>query len=117
MAKIEYSSNNSGGSWWLSDEDWKALEAAGWDVEWVADEEEDRLISVKNDRWLGALATRASKETSDPQEAVREFERITGQNAGDIGCTCCGPPHDFTFEDDEGNRSYPEREVSSSLSF
>lgn len=105
MATIEYSSNNSGGSWWLSDEDWKALEAAGWDVEW------------KDGRWLGALATRASKETSDPQEAVREFERVTGQNAGDIGCTCCGPPHNFTFEDDEGNYSYPEREVSSSLSF
>ena len=25
--KIVYSSNNSGGSWWLSDEDWKNLEA------------------------------------------------------------------------------------------
>lgn len=32
--KVKYSSNNSGGSWWLSDEDWRALEAAGWQVEW-----------------------------------------------------------------------------------
>ena len=31
--KIVYSSNNSGGSWWLSDEDWKKLEAAGWNVD------------------------------------------------------------------------------------
>ncbi len=27
--KIEYSSNNSGGDWWLKDEDWFALEKAG----------------------------------------------------------------------------------------
>jgi hypothetical protein len=32
--KVEYSSNNSGGSWWLKTEDWKALEDAGWNVEW-----------------------------------------------------------------------------------
>ena len=31
---VEYITNNSGGSWWLSDDDWKALEAAGWKVEW-----------------------------------------------------------------------------------
>ena len=30
---VEYITNNSGGSWWLSDDDdWKALEAAGWKV-------------------------------------------------------------------------------------
>ena len=33
---VEYSSNNSGGSWWLKDEDWKALEAAGWKVVWAS---------------------------------------------------------------------------------
>lgn len=33
---VEYDSNNSGGSWWLSDEDWKALEDAGWTVMWGA---------------------------------------------------------------------------------
>lgn len=32
---IEYDSNNSGGSFWLKDEDWKALEDAGWHVNWV----------------------------------------------------------------------------------
>lgn len=31
---VEYSSNNSGGSWWLSTEDWLALEKAGWTVNW-----------------------------------------------------------------------------------
>lgn len=32
---VEYSSNNSGGSWWLTPEDWKALEDNGWTVEWL----------------------------------------------------------------------------------
>ena len=32
---VEYDSNNSGGSWWLSDEDWKKLEEAGWVVDWA----------------------------------------------------------------------------------
>jgi len=31
---VEYNSNNSGGTWWLSDKDWEALEAAGWKVKW-----------------------------------------------------------------------------------
>ena len=31
---VEYSSNNSGGSWWLKDEDWKKLEDEGWKVRW-----------------------------------------------------------------------------------
>lgn len=30
----EYSSNNSGGQWWLSDEDWYKLEKGGWIVAW-----------------------------------------------------------------------------------
>lgn len=32
---ISYDSNNSGGRWWLKDEDWKALEDAGWHVDWI----------------------------------------------------------------------------------
>lgn len=32
---VEYDSNNSGGRWWLKDKDWKALEKAGWIVEWA----------------------------------------------------------------------------------
>jgi len=32
--KIQYSSNNSGGSWWLNDNDWINLEKAGWTVIW-----------------------------------------------------------------------------------
>lgn len=32
--KVRYHSNNSGGSWWLTDENWRQLEEAGWAVEW-----------------------------------------------------------------------------------
>lgn len=32
---LEYASNNSGGSFWLSDEDWKNLAEAGWTVGWI----------------------------------------------------------------------------------
>lgn len=31
---VEYNSNNSGGHWWLDDEDWLALEKAGWKIQW-----------------------------------------------------------------------------------
>lgn len=81
---IEYSSNNSGGDWWLDDEDWYALESAGWDVEW------------KGDRWLGALATRATREGLSREAAIAEWESVTGQNADSEGCDCCGQPHYFS---------------------
>jgi hypothetical protein len=85
--KIEYDSNNSGGSWWLKDSDWEALEKAGWKVKWK-----------KNGRWLGALAMSAEKEFDTPADAIGEFERITGQDASDEGCNCCGAPHTFTWD-------------------
>lgn len=84
---IRYSSNNSGGSWWLSDDDWKALEKAGWAVNW------------KEERWLRALATSAHRVGLSYDEAVAEFERVTGQCADSAGCACCGQPHYF-YEDE-----------------
>jgi hypothetical protein len=83
LKTITYSSNNSGGDWWLSDDDWKKLEAEGWKVNW------------KPKRFLGALATTATKEFASRDEAITEWERITGQDAWDGGCSCCGNPHDF----------------------
>lgn len=100
---VRYSSNNSGGSWWLNDEDWYALEKAGWNVEWEKDSTSRFIRGDKDGRWLGALATAASKEFDSMREAVEEFESITGQNAADEGCNCCGPPHYFSGEDEDGN--------------
>ena len=83
--KVEYSSNNSGGDWWLSDEDWKNLEQAGWVVNW-------------RERFLGAIATSATREGLTEDEAIAEFERVTGEDAFANGCPCCGNPHNFYLE-------------------
>ena len=113
MMKIEYSANNSGGSWWLSDADWKNLEDAGWDVDWVAKRDSSRgILKADSDgRWLGALAMRATVEAPSMGEAIAQWERITGQLSNELGCNCCGAPHSFSAYDDDGNyvdSYYPE---------
>ncbi len=100
--KVEYSSNNSGGSWWLSDEDWKALEEAGWVVEWRKNSE----YADADGRWLGALATSAIREGLSLGDAIAEWESVTGENSADLGCSCCGPPHSFFLETDDGATEY-----------
>ena len=94
---IEYDSNNSGGDWWLKDEDWYNLEKAGWKIDWYKDEKD--ILGKKRERWLGALARGAEKEFNTPKEAIIEFEKITGQDASAEGCNCCGPPHSFSWGD------------------
>lgn len=109
MVTVRYSSNNSGGNWWLEDKDWKALEAAGWKVEW------------REGRRLDALATEASKDFPDLGSAIREFEQITNQDASDEGCNCCGAPHCFSTERESASGEvclpylFPGREIPSSL--
>lgn len=102
---ILYDSNNSGGNWWLSDEDWFNLEKAGWVVKWFNKEEEARTGWHKLDsegRWLGALATKAYRIGLRLRDAIAEWEKITNEYAETEGCPCCGQPHDFyeTFVED-----------------
>lgn len=139
MGILEYSANNSGGSWWINLEGWKALEEAGWVVHWIhnlddPDHEhtpeegnewsrfkmdhthsygDDILVrsSWNGDDWLGAAAKSAAIETDNPDEAVRIFEQATGQNADDEGCNCCGPPHSFSYTVD-GKTNYFESRPS-----
>jgi hypothetical protein len=100
---VEYSSNNSGGHWWLTDDDWLALEKAGWEVKWVKDDEYHQKYDT-GDRFLGALATRAVKQNCNSlREAADEWERVTGKSATDAGCACCRQPHNFTFYDKDDN--------------
>jgi hypothetical protein len=89
LTTVEYSTNNSGGDWWLTDDDWRNLEKAGWEVDW------------REERWLGALATRASKHNTTLREAIAEWETITGQYSNELGCGCCGAPHYFSAENGE----------------
>jgi len=84
--KIRYTANNSGGQQWLTRDNWNALEAAGWDVEWESSER--------------VPARHASKEFETARDALLEFERVTGAKVSDEGCDCCGPPHQFDWNDD-----------------
>jgi hypothetical protein len=102
---VKYSSNNSGGSWWLKDADWLALEAAGWKVEWHRDREDEWFKTGRDGRWLGSLAGSASKDFPTPADAIREWERITGQDASDDGCNCCGAPHSFSWDSDDADKN------------
>lgn len=99
LKKYVYESNNSGGDWWISDDNWKDLEKAGWTVEWVKDNPNYFSSAVRESgRWLGALATRATKEFYSRPEAIDEFEEITGLCYDTVGCPCCGSPH-YIYED------------------
>lgn len=100
--RVEYSSNNSGGGWWLEDEAWHSLEKEGWEVQWVKDDK-DSLFASDDDRFLGALATRASYEidsAGDFEDVIWMWADATGGNPMDLGCNCCGPPHSFTLYGD-----------------
>lgn len=114
---VEYSANNSGGHWWLTDEDWYKLEKAGWVILWAKDEfvyddgayvyengapkisGGSRTNFIDNDgRWLGTLAKYAFKPNcEDIKAAVSEWEDITRQSASEPGCQCCGQPHNFAL--------------------
>ena len=112
--KIRYSSNNSGGYWWLSDKDWQALEDAGWEVEWGRldyddDEASPRYgkrraqslaeVNASGLRWLGAAATAATFHNAYSMEiAIEQWESVTGLSAEDKGCRRCGQPHYFSEE-------------------
>lgn len=107
MGTLHYRSNNSGGSWWLKDADWHALEAAGWTVDWAANEQSPILKSAyKNGRYMGALAVSAHKDFETAEAGVEEWEQATGQIASEEGCNCCGQPHGFEFTDDSGESHY-----------
>lgn len=99
MTTVRYSSNNSGGGWWLSDDDWKNLEESGWEVRWV--EDDPFYIGQRvGGRWLGALAKEAKRDGLSLDDAIKEWENITGEIAEEEGCPCCGPPHNFYERED-----------------
>ena len=119
---VEYSSNNSGGNWWLNDKDWKNLEKAGWLVVWHSKSfdykngnyqyDKNGLPKLKNKpdeffcgeldkkgnyRWLRSLARIAFKRFDSITDALKEFEKITGEQVDYNGCNCCGAPHCFSW--------------------
>lgn len=102
---VEYSTNNSGGSYWLRDKDWEALRNAGWllmdwdnavytNGRYVVDKSGLPTVSapakIENAHY-------AFKKFTSITEALKEFEELTGQDVTDEGCNCCGAPHSFTW--------------------
>lgn len=125
MITVKYESNNSGGSWWLSTEIWEKLEEAGWIVHWIEKNKGSTLSGVpessykeplkpcprEGGNWLGCEAKSAAKQFNTIQEAISEWEIITGQNAAEEGCNCC-PPHTFEWTDENGLSHYSSVEVT-----
>lgn len=104
--KVTYSSNNSGGGWWLKDKDWRALEKAGWKVRWIAEDKWYKDKADSDGRWLGCIAKEASKTFKTVKAAMEEFEKVTGQSVTDEGCNCCGAPHSFEWATKESKFNY-----------
>ena len=114
MKLFQYSSNNSGGRWWLSEDNWKALANAGWKVIWswqefIYNSKGDHIFDsegypkVKDAKpvgtlWLGGYAKYAYKKFNTVKECIDEFEKLTGQDVSDKGCNCCGAPHNFSWD-------------------
>lgn len=123
---IEYNTNNSGGSFWLTTAQWVALEKAGWRVYWVSEKNGDTYLfddgdfirdetgmpvqaetdSTKAGSWLGAKAMSACLSGVTLEKAIEQWEEITGQAADAPGCFCCGQPHNFIEYDDNGKIRY-----------
>ncbi len=108
MSKIivEYSTNNSGGSYWLKKADWQALQEAGWlimdfnNATYGANgnhvPDKDGLPTVSHPAEL-ENAHYAYKKFDTIQDALGEFESLTGQDVSEEGCNCCGAPHSFVW--------------------
>lgn len=127
---LVYQTNNSGGHWWLSKEDWDALEKAGWNVHWTQDkafgkdahktpscysddpDELLRKVEPKGPVYLGAWATSCAKRVESVDAGIAEFERVANQCAADEGCNCCGSPHSFSYVAENGERHYSTVEVT-----
>lgn len=58
--QVTYSTHNSGGSFWLKDSHWKALEKAGWKVEWGG-----KYFCQKHTPWRTQTGERPSYMTED----------------------------------------------------
>jgi len=90
--KIRYSTNNSGGNYWLSEKNWYELQRAGWEI----------LELTKDEYGYGrTLCHEAFLDCSSVEEAKASFQQATGLNPTTRGCSCCGMPHQFTEEDEK----------------
>jgi hypothetical protein len=97
---VEYSSNNSGGSWWVSDRQWFDLESAGWQVAWFAGD--TGYPTSAAGYYLGGLASDAKRTGVTLEEAMAEWQWITALDPCAIPCFSSAPPHSFAEYDADG---------------
>ena len=118
---VAYSANNSGGRDWLSEKDWKNLEKAGWKIFGFGEFAYKNGQRITDKNGLPARYSEVPESEQDKkdrsyfnvdeyqsayklfnsiQEAIKEFEEITGQDVTEEGCNCCGAPHSFTWGKD-----------------
>jgi hypothetical protein len=118
---VEYTTNNSGGSFWLSDQKWLDLEQAGWTVMWGEHYDDstkqvvryasyqDLVAAGPKARFLNTAARRALIMLPDLPIPDSVLERLakdvwgiaTGMDPDAKGCDCCGPPHAFYVTNEE----------------
>ena len=101
---VEYHHNNSGGQRWVSAEGWIKLQTAGWEL--------GDVMSGPPGQYMGAV-----RRGLTLQEAVAEWETLTGSCATDIGCPCCGQPHHFEEYDSDDEMVDSGPTIQSNCSF
>ena len=102
--RVEYNSNNSGGNWWLSDDDWRKLEAAGWTVAWGGHDFCNSKFGSWGDAPKVAPDTHAEGECpghrlfDSYESAVASGYRWLGTLAGDATIEVKAPSHELAEE-------------------
>lgn len=102
---IKYYSNNSGGGDWLDKDQWRALEEAGWRLfgfnDFIFNDGKYALdgkgLPKRKKSQIDKNMKYAFKRFNSIDEAIEEFERLTGEDADAEGCECCGQPHEFSI--------------------
>lgn len=89
MKYFQFSENNSGGSWWLTSADYRALLQTGdWGLE------SSTLDAMDEGRFDLEFYLRHSLvgRFEDYFAAADSWQAGTGQSLDAEGCECCGPP-------------------------
>lgn len=113
MPKYTLDENNSGGRWWLTQEDYVKLFEAGWVYErpeprpegppFHMDYDKPFLSSNKDDTPYG-YRKHTSFVADSMKDAVESFEKATGHDFFAEGCNCCGAP--FSLSSDTEPHEY-----------
>jgi hypothetical protein len=92
---IEFRNVNNGGQEWIDDDMWKALEAAGWKVDWS---EKRSLRRTATKDYTGVVTDCPSFDfmTGMERQALDDIEAIIGDpydREDRMYCDCCDYPY------------------------